>query len=1091
MNKKLSLYFISLLSAAIIFSGCPLFENFGNQNQPAEPFKLNLRAEKIGMSYCELNLDWTDNYNYTKLEWSTSQDFSSDYNYNSLPTYAQYSLPWTIRNLEPNTDYYIRLTYEDISAYEYLYTTISIHTKDSGPLDNLVCEFNKYNSYGKAVEIKFTKPGSKSKIALIKIYRKTESTSDWTLIGECNNDDSSYADYEYTPNKENYYKIVLLDSEGKDLGTGSEISVTPQDTEDNLDLKLIQCGYSYADLLWNYSLYDSYKIKERNAGSYSSPTVIGEYNASDLQEGTPLHFDIPYKVRANAYGMIQFIIECYKDGALKSTVKRTVQTETFGEPENLACELEAQQIKLSWASYTSAYQEYPVTISRKTSSDSEYEKIIEQKTGLYDYSDTGTSTYSDESFIAGKVNQYKVEVYDKGSTLLYTKEISCDACSKCSITFDLGNKFKPSNSTPSQFVSKYFDKGTDISDFNDTPYVLVANEYSSLYTFDSSTWLLNGVPYDFNTTISENIVLKAVYKPKATTLTKYLFDDTKFYLNWKNLADFSYRLEYGKTGETLTAVDFQKETSAVLENIEPGAEYTVNLYSIDEEGCSSVAATKTITAGPQNTEWLLIMYMDGDNNLNNPIYLDLNEAEYGLSKFTTTDHIRIIALWDGFKGDSQNPRSFLWGKETTHLLELGPDSRTDDTLLELSDQTKDWSFTADWLSEGEADMSSKTTLENYLNWVNAHFTGTKTILQFSNHGGGPRSLIPGGNYARRAMCWDDTNGTDAGGNQTFLKTKEVSEVLNNTGFTNSNKLSLIIEDVCLGSTIEEAYQYKDNAEYFIASPNTVPGFGLDYDTFVPNMKSGAAITTVGNEIVKSYKNTNTLSPTEWSKILSEYRTYYGQDLTAKDISLLYPGACGLTFANLSKLNDVMTKFNSLAGKLLELKDKKISEADETTFLEDLRDYIVRPGDPIYYQGSFTWLYDMGAIMDGLYTVFTSNTVIDWLIDLHYDFGIEFTALNIQIDIGNIKQALSNAITSSWRDGYQKASYDTTVKWSNAWTGNELYSNYYGLNVCGETIKIDANQIVPGNYPDFYATDLKFGADCSNWDALLKLWFPEE
>ena len=776
MNRKLSLLLTGLLSVIILFNGCSASDddNSGNHNQPPVPLELNFRAEKVGMAYCSLNWNWSEKHYYKKLEWSTTEDFSSGVKNSDISFYNKDVLPYSIKSLEPNTDYFIRLTYEDFSTYQNETKVISIHTGDSGPLDNLTFEYNKTASYGKAVEIKFDMPGSKTKISSIKIYRKTESAPDWTLIAECDRYSSSYSDYEYSPNAENFYKIVLFDNEGNELGSDSvsEFSVIPQDEDDILNLEAVKRGYSYVDLLWNYSLYDSYKIKHKSAGTNTAqPSESVEYNASDLQKDVPLHFDIPYKERVNAYGMIQFIIECYKDASLQKTVIRTIQIETLGEPENLTSELDSKKIKLSWNSFNSGSRENSVKIYRKSESASEYEKIKEQRASLYDYSGSGISTYSDENFIAGTVNLYKVEVYDTDDTILVSAEVSCDASSKCSITFDLGNKFKPSNSYPSQFVTKYFDKETDISDFNDKPYVFVASEYEDLYTFDSSTWLLNGSPYSYNTTISENIVLKAVYRPKATSFTKYLCDDTKLYLNWNKLADFSYRIEYGKTGETPSTVDCQKETSAVLENIELGAEYTVNLYSIDEEGCSSAAVTKTVTAGPQNTEWLLIMYMDGDNNLNNPIYLDLNEAEYGLSQFKSTDHIRIIALWDGFKGDSQNPRSSLWGKETTHLLELGPDSRTDDTLLELSAQTVDWSFTADWLSEGEADMSSKTTLENYLNWVNTHFTGTKTILQFSNHGGGPRSLIPGGNYGRRAMCMDDTNGTDAGGINTFLKTK--------------------------------------------------------------------------------------------------------------------------------------------------------------------------------------------------------------------------------------------------------------------------------------------------------------------------------
>ena len=125
----------------------------------------------------------------------------------------------------------------------------------------------------------------------------------------------------------------------------------------------------------------------------------------------------------------------------------------------------------------------------------------------------------------------------------------------------MGDK-RDTNYDKEQFEIHYFDKGTDLatydngSAYDDQPYVFVANEYKDFYEFDSSTWLKNdGTKFDFNTTISENILLKALYRPKPTSFTNYLTEDTKFYLNWKEFKGCTYKLEYGKKGGTLTSVN--------------------------------------------------------------------------------------------------------------------------------------------------------------------------------------------------------------------------------------------------------------------------------------------------------------------------------------------------------------------------------------------------------------------------------------------------------------------------------------------------------------------------------------------------------
>ena len=51
----------------------------------------------------------------------------------------------------------------------------------------------------------------------------------------------------------------------------------------------------------------------------------------------------------------------------------------------------------------------------------------------------------------------------------------------------------------------------------------------------------------------------------------------------------------------------------------------------------------------------------------------------------------------------------------------------------------------------------------------------------------------------------------------------------------------------------------------------------------------------------------------------------------------------------------------------------------------------------------------------------------------------------------------------------------------------LQGTHYGLTISGETIAIDSGTIVPGTCPDFYESDLAFGA-ASSWTDLLVEWF---
>ena len=1106
--KKLSWSVLCLALFALLLTSCPGSAG-GNKPKPEPepidnpdpdpvPAELNFRTESVGMTFCSLNWNWDEKaHSYKRIAYSLAEDFSDSVK--EKKSFDKESLPVVLDYLTPGTNYYIKLEYYDKKAQEDKTAVLTVHTSNKGPLDNLKI---KYDNDSKAVKVSYDYIRDATRIKHLKIYRKLENATEWTLIKEGSESDfwESFEDFEYTPNVQNFYKIELYDADGKSLGddVASELSITPEDEDAVFDIKVVGRGYSYLDLLWDYSLYDSYKIVHKGTGA-CDPI---EYTSADLTAGQGVHFYFPKnKERAGIVHNISFTIECYKNDALQKTVKRSFEIKNTGAPENLSTELATSNIKLRWNALDKT-NDAIAKVYRRTDPSSDYELIGSKKYWFDLYTDE-FAEYEDTTYIAGTTNYYKVELYEAVNTecgeLFGTTEAFCDASSKCSITFDLGEKRKSSV----QYVKAYFDKNTDLSTcndgnpFDDTPSVAVSTEYSDLYEA-TDTWLYENAVFNFDITLSQNIVLQALYRPKPTSFTKYLSEDTKLYLNWNEKENWSYKLEYGKKDGSLTTVDCGKNTSKTLENLDAGQTYTINLYTIDSENVISNPVTKEITTGPQETEFLLIMYLDGDNNLNNPIYLDMNEVEYGLSKLESTDHIRVIALWDGFTEDSENPAENMWGTPETHIYELGKDVRVLDnslSFLGLSDNTFDWSYTADWLSEGEVDMGSKDTLQNYLEWVKAHFVGTKTILQFSNHGGGPRSILPNDDkYGRRAMCWDTSSGGTG-----FLKTKEVSEVLETVDLMNGSKIDLIIEDVCLGSTIEEAYQYKDYAQYFIASPNTVPGLGLDYDLVIPSMKKNTTIETIGVEIVKQYKQSFSISNTDWKSILADYNAYYGAGtFDAEGISVFYEGACGLTLVKLDELegeSGVIAKLDKLAQGLCDLQGKNIdmnvTYNGETVplkgdFLEIMRDNLVMPGNPIFYMGSYTWLYDIGAILDTLYNLCMNTNNVSLCMWLGNNSSLN--AMEWQTIARDVMSPLSRAIVCSWRDGYTKPSYDSTVGWNNAWLGNSINQNYYGLSICGGTI---TENIAAQKYPSFYETDLQFAQACPHWNSLLKLWFPED
>ena len=679
------------------------------------------------------------------------------------------------------------------------------------------------------------------------------------------------------------------------------------------------------------------------------------------------------------------------------------------------------------------------------------------------------------------------------------------------------------------------------------PNVIFNNDYSSIYEFIYHCKKGETTPFDFSTPIIENITLVAKFgiAPPSHFSINNKFDGTKLSIsidhkaNLKDIDDFNYHVSvidastnkkvFEKTGPIYHCYSASIEVTGLTH----GTKYILECESIYGQEHSRVLEETAYPA--KSTKVLMLMYMDGDNNLNDPIFLDLNEVEYGLSKLSDyqRDKVTVLALWDGWAGDGTTKPTY--GSSATRLLQLGADSGelySGEIVLPaaqtLSETTIDLSDKADWLASGEVDMSDKNTLKNFLSFAkNLYYTekSENIIIQFSNHGAGPRS-IPALNtvaqfkgkevsfnnvFSQRAMCQDMSVGGD-----TLLKTSDISSVLTELGYKGYKKnVGLIIEDLCLSGSLEEAYELKDNTSYYIGSPNNVPGSGMNYVSLITAIKENILeasfenMLTVANKFCRQYVLDYSITEEYWKPIYENFlqSIQIDEDELNNDdknaikalLSVHDPNMCTISLITtiyLDKIKEALDNIVdeiSLNGNIECTKyfydtatDDIVNTASETTVTiprqfalksKSLRPFDIFSSTLIQYQGNFSWLYDLGTVFQEMYSVAANE---------------EWTALETKLQ--KLAEAIDETLGFAWRDGYSKPTYNNDIlSGDKGWLPPDSLFVYNGLTISGETLKYtvdgDTATILNGDYPSWY-TELKFGQDCK-WNDLLKAWFSQQ
>jgi len=216
---------------------------------------------------------------------------------------------------------------------------------------------------------------------------------------------------------------------------------------------------------------------------------------------------------------------------------------------------------------------------------------------------------------------------------------------------------------------------------------------------------------------------------------------------------------------------------------------------------ATLVAPVAVSAAAPQAKWTVMVYMSGDNNLEDYIVKDL---ETELAALGSNASIQVTALAD--RGPGYDKSRGDW--QTTKLFHP-----TQGMLADAAHQVADW---------GERNMGDPDTLADFVEWSKANYPADHYALYFWGHGWGWHSDW---------TMLDDTPGGDG------LNPAEVKSVFPRLGF-----IDVVGYDACNMAQIEIASLWNGHATAMAASQEFVNMVGIEYDQVIGQLRANPAMT---------------------------------------------------------------------------------------------------------------------------------------------------------------------------------------------------------------------------------------------------------
>ena len=236
-----------------------------------------------------------------------------------------------------------------------------------------------------------------------------------------------------------------------------------------------------------------------------------------------------------------------------------------------------------------------------------------------------------------------------------------------------------------------------------------------------------------------------------------------------------------------------------------------------------------VSAAPAaQAKWTVMVYMSGDNNLEDYIVKDL---ELELSALGSTPNVQVTALAD--RGPGYDKSRGDW--QTTKLFHP-----TQGMVADAAHQVADW---------GERNMGDPQTLRDFVTWSKANYPADRYALYFWGHGWGWHP------------DWTMEDSSSGGGDG--LNPDEVKSVQAQLGF-----IDVVGYDACNMSQIEIMALWAGKATALTGSQEFVNMDGIEYDVVLNQLNANPNMTADQLAIATSQ---STIYEVTWSAMAVDSR----------------------------------------------------------------------------------------------------------------------------------------------------------------------------------------------------------------------------
>lgn len=311
-------------------------------------------------------------------------------------------------------------------------------------------------------------------------------------------------------------------------------------------------------------------------------------------------------------------------------------------------------------------------------------------------------------------------------------------------------------------------------------------------------------------------------------------------------------------------------------------------------------------------DWTVMIYMDGDNDLEEYAIDDFNELEVSGSTLNVNIVVQLdrIIEFDDTNGD--------W--DTTRRYYVTNDPNGYDNII-ISPMIADL---------GELNMGNPNTLVNFVNWARTTYPANNYLLVLWDHGDGWKKraqITQKGTLTKikkkepvKGVCYDDTDND-------YLTTPDLDIALNTITNGGISPIEVIGFDACMMAMIEIGYEVSPYCAYMVASEEIEPADGWDYVTTMTWLTANPGSTPA--QVA--------------SRIVTDYMTFYG-----------FGGIETHSAVDLSQIPTLAAAVNTLAADLINVIDVYFFE------MQDIRNQVEE-----YTDWDFVDLYHFAQLVQAM------------------------------------------------------------------------------------------------------------------------------